>query len=216
MNIQERISEIDKHLDVLQKECQEVEDIQIEEMKRAIDANPGDFDAKLELADLYARQAGFSDKAECYEDAIEMYKALITVSPKNHKLYLKLGDLYLNRGAHTGNEDLYPLVFANYSRALELSPDDKEAYIKMGIFYVIKRVYSKAIDMLMRVIEMDTDLPVYYYLGNVYFARKWFDEAIEAYNASKKCKHPLVDAGLVESQIENAKKKSDFTNKKMN
>ena len=198
---------INENLNLLQDEIQRLEKNQMKKVKAVLEKDADNFDAQLELADIYARQAVFSEADEPYNKAEELYKNLIKQNPEHHKLYLKLGDLYLNRGVRTDCDEFYPEVYSNYSKALELAPDDKEAYIKLGIFYVVKRVYSKAIDTLMHVIEMDTEFPAFYFLGSVYFARGWYEEAIAAYRAS--AEHgSLIDIGLSKSQIENVKKKT--------
>lgn len=195
-------------MDCLHKEFALADEAEMQHLIKNLEGDADNFEQRLKLADIYARQAVFAETDEYYQKAIALYGSLIELRPSCHKLRLKIGDLYLNRGVRMGDENLYHKVFDSYNKALELAPNDKESYIKLGIFYIVKRVYSKAIDMLMHVVEMDTPLPVFYFLGNVYFARGWYEEAIAAFRRAGDAPGALVDGELPMEQIENVKKKA--------
>lgn len=167
-------------------------------LKKAVEANPKNIEAYLDLA-IYYQEHGPYDRTE------EVLKRAIELNPTVGELYLILVDHYLNQGAPYKAEETadkatainlkmveaysdlawwyvnkmeYDKAEEIFKKAMEMSPESPDAYTELGKYYsVIKKDDHKAVEMFLKAIETaPEDAEAYSELGKYYVTRGEHDK----------------------------------------
>ncbi len=186
---------------------------------KAIELNPKNEWAYIELGKLYQNKGRFSEAEELFKKAIELdpkndyvyfglgdsyqnmgrlfeaeelFRKAIELKPTNDWAYLGLGRLYKSKGRFSEAEELF-------KRAIELNPNNEWAYIGLGISYQRKGRFSEAEVLFKKAIELNPkDDWAYYELGNFYLSWGRFPETEESFKKAIELnpKNELVYFGL--------------------
>lgn len=110
------------------------------EVKKKLEENPNDADALYHLADIYDRQAQ-------YTDAIEAYKKVIKLKPDMGYAYFKMGTAYdrLDQPADAVNA---------FKKALKYMPNYAVIYNNLGVAYGKLGKYNDEIGALKKAIKL--------------------------------------------------------------
>ncbi|MDD5355754.1 MAG: tetratricopeptide repeat protein [Candidatus Omnitrophica bacterium] len=112
-----------------------------EEVKKAIEQDPQDYNAYLKLAHFY-RMSSRMVLAE------EMYKKIIELNPRDGQAYCELANLYRQQGQYAQAEDMY-------KKAIEKNPQNSKAYTELGQIFIFLRKYTQAEMALKKAIELN-------------------------------------------------------------
>ena len=176
-----------------------------EEMfKKAIELNPGNDGAYINLGLCYREQGKYDQAVEmfkkaigikpgkvdayielgwCYsaqgkcDQAVEMFKKVIGIgiNPEKVDVYIELGRCYNNQGERGKAEEIF-------KKAIELNPKDSGAYIELGWCYSRQGKYGQAREMLKKAIEINPkDVEPYFGLGRCYKAQEKYEQAEEIF-----------------------------------
>ncbi|MCX5704956.1 MAG: tetratricopeptide repeat protein, partial [Candidatus Omnitrophica bacterium] len=108
--------------------------------KKAIELNPKNDWAYVELGNNYRKQRNFSEVEKLYRKALKL-------NPKNAEVHIELGNYYQDQGKYSEAEKLY-------KKAVELNPRNDKIYGALGILYIemgnpgLAREYSKKAEEL--------------------------------------------------------------------
>jgi Tfp pilus assembly protein PilF len=172
------------------------------ELKKAIELNPQDYMAYIELAHYYKNEGYLSRIEELYKKALklnprneiayvelgwyyehqsrysqaeECYKKALELNPQNENTYVELGRFYIGQKNPV-------LAEKNYKKALELNPRNDTAYFDLGRFYAERGDYLQAQEAFQKAIELDPKNDrAYVELGGLYRYQKKFSQAQEAF-----------------------------------
>lgn len=165
-------------------------DTVFDKVKREVDANPGDVDSLMHLADLYERNSQ-------YIQAIETYKKVIELKPEMGYAHLKLGTAY------SRNNQPAEAVEA-FKGAVKYMPDYAVPYNNMGVAYGKLGKYDEEISALKKAIELR---PQYtsarFNLGVTYIKKGDKKAAMEQYTLLKE-----FDEGAAEALLKEIKSSS--------
>jgi tetratricopeptide (TPR) repeat protein len=140
-------------------------------LKKAIELNPQNYRAYVDLAWLYRRQDRFSPAQEYIKKAIEL-------NPQNYRAYLELGRLYRRQHKFSQAEEWF-------KRAIELNPREDHSYFELGRVYHEQDKFSQAEEWFKRAIELNPrETGFYFELGRLYHEQDKFSQAEECF---KKC-----------------------------
>jgi tetratricopeptide (TPR) repeat protein len=160
-------------------------DTVFDKVKREVDANPGDVDALMHLADLYERNAQ-------YAQAIETYKKVVELRPEMGYAYLKLGTAY-------SRSDQPAEAVEAFKNAVKYMPDYAVPYNNMGVAYGKLGKYDEEISALNKAIELR---PQYssarFNLGVTYMKKGNREEAMKQYTLLKEFDEGAAEALLKE------------------
>ncbi|MHB8155116.1 MAG: tetratricopeptide repeat protein [Candidatus Omnitrophota bacterium] len=132
--------------------------------KKALELNPKDYRAYLELGWFYQDQSRFSEAEVAFKKTIEL-------NPKDNRAYLELGWLCWDQGRSSEAE-------AAFKKALELNPKDNRAYLKLGLFYQCQGRSSEAEAAFKKALELNPkDDIAYLELGSLCRDQGRFSEA---------------------------------------
>ena len=136
--------------------------------KKAIELNPQDDRAYLELGLLYRDQGKFSEAEVVFKKAIEL-------NPQDDRVYFELGRLYQDRGRFSEAE-------LPFKKVLELNPQDDRAYLELGWLYRDQGKFSEAEASFKKGLEFNPqDDRAYFELGQFYQDQGKFSEAEAAF-----------------------------------
>jgi len=123
--------------------------------EKAIELNPKNDNAYIELGWVYRDQGKLSEAELLLKKAIEL-------NPKNDNAYIELGWFYRDQGKLSEAELLL-------KKAIELNPKNYRAYVVLGWFYRDQGKLSEAELLLKKAIELNPKSDrVYVELGKVY------------------------------------------------
>jgi Flp pilus assembly protein TadD len=171
-------------------------------LKKTLELNPRQFDARKDLAKLFAGQRRF-------EDAVAHYRQALATRPDDADTHLHLATALANLGRHeeASRHGELALRFgpdhaearrqlgqsqarrgrpaeavAHYQRALALRPDDPEILNELGIAFARLHRLDEAADCYRRAIRARPEIAdVHNNLGNLLRQRGRLDEAIACY-----------------------------------
>jgi tetratricopeptide (TPR) repeat protein len=124
-------------------------------LKKAIELNPKNDSAYIELGRFYQERGKFSQAEDALKKAIEL-------NPKNDIAYFELGWLYRVQGISPQAEDAF-------KKAIELNPKNVRASVELGLFYQVQGKFFQGEDVFKKAIELNPKSDyVYYELGFFY------------------------------------------------
>ncbi len=149
--------------------------------KRVLELNPANTEARFGLANTYRLKKD-------YKSAIEEYQYVLKVYPKYPEAYVYLGDTYLDMGKLNK-------AGAFYRNAVALDSHNPLFHIKLAKYYLIMGIgyynsdrneydnyINAAINEAKTALEIDeNNNQALRILGDIYFYRKNYDEAIKYY-----------------------------------
>ena len=158
----------------------------IAEYKKALRFNPGDIDAKQNLARSYNNLGVQFTQSQRWEEAIDAYQQARQLMPDLASVKPNLTDLYWKRAntfRETGNLDL---AIEAYRELLEFDSGAIDAHSLLGDLYFQKRDYPQAIHEFNAAFTADAENPhtrnnliaVYHKYGQVLDHQKRYDQAI--------------------------------------
>ena len=123
-------------------------------LEKALELNPRDEEAYLELGDVYQRQGRFAQ-------AEASLKKLQKLNPRNEWTYLQLGNVYQQQGRFAQAE-------ASLKKLQELNPRNEGVYVALGKVYQYQGRLEQAEASLKKALELDPkDEHAYIELGEV-------------------------------------------------
>lgn len=175
---------------------------EIGNLKKAVENNPKNDGAYVELGLLY-RDHGNLQLAE------EYFKKALELNPKNEDAYIKLGMLYkdqselqraeecfkkalelnpMNEGAYIElrwlcrGPDVFQQVEGYLNKALELNPKNDGAYVELGLSYRDHGNLQRAEECLKKALELNPKKDrIYLDLGWLYLIQDKFSQAEECF-----------------------------------
>ncbi len=86
-------------------------------------------------------------------------------------------------GSKNDDSENYENAIINYSKSLELNPDDIDTLNAIGVTHHKTKKYDKSIEYYNKIINNNHDAPAYVYsnLGNSYYLKKEYENAINSY-----------------------------------
>jgi Flp pilus assembly protein TadD len=139
-------------------------------LEAAVQQNPTDAAARLELATYYRDHQNYSK-------AVEQYQEVLKLSPKDVATYQALGDTYQQMGDDAA-------ALAAWEEAVRQVPDNPDAHNKVGIAYSARGRYDDAIREFQATVRLNPKfVEASYHLGEVYEVLQQKDKAIQAYQA---------------------------------
>ena len=140
-----------------------------EEMfKKAIELNPENDGAYIELGWDY------NDQAE-YNKAEEMFQRVIETNSKNNEVCVGLGWWYRSQGKYDRAEEMF-------KRVIETNPKNSQAYSGLGWCYRDQGKYDKAEEMFKKSPEINPyDSDAYFELGWCYRSQGKYEQAEEIF-----------------------------------
>jgi tetratricopeptide (TPR) repeat protein len=138
-------------------------------LTRALDLEPRNVEAHLELAELYRR-------AHSFEDAQDELALALHYAPANAKALFELGNVRRMQGNLEG-------ALEAYRGATEKDPTMAQAYVEMGFALLALRRFQEALEPLERGAELDPqNFNGQNNLGYVYVRLEQYDRALEVFS----------------------------------
>jgi superkiller protein 3 len=154
-------------------------------LKKALELNPRDDVAYVELGRLYRDQGQFQQAGECLKKALEL-------NPGNAEAYLQLGLVY------HGKQRQFQQAEECFKKTLELNPGNAEAYIGLGNLYRDQGQFQQEEDTYKKALELNPENHwAYIGLGNLYRDQGQFQQAEECFNKALEL-NPGNDRAYVE------------------
>jgi serine/threonine protein kinase/tetratricopeptide (TPR) repeat protein len=142
----------------------------VTEFEHAIQSEPSNYDAYLQLADAY----DLLDKPALAEAT---YRRAIDLQPSYWAGYSWLGVFHYKRAEYAKAAEMFGLVSS-------LAPDNVRALYNLGATYVAMGKYDDAIAVLQRSLALRPSPRAYTNLANAYFYRRQYDLAAGMYEKS--------------------------------
>ncbi len=141
--------------------------------KAIVEKNPGDFKARLNLANAYIESGDYSAAERELGEAIR-------TNPRNAEAHFSIAELSEARG------DIKRAI-SEYYKVVSLDKKNERAYYRLGLIFIHQSDYRKASEAFKKVIEINPMLAdAHYYLGISYerigdrsSARKQYQEALK-------------------------------------
>jgi len=124
---------------------------------KAIEINPKNPNAYLELGGLYKAQGKLVDSEQAFQKAIEL-------NPKNYNSYLELGRIYRV-------QDKFLQAEESFKQAIELNPENDNAYFELGRLYRDQSKFIQSDESFKQAIEINPEN------DNAYLELGWLYEA---------------------------------------
>ena len=135
-------------------------------LKKALELNPRNDRAYLELGRLYKDQGQFQQAEEYFKKALEF-------NSKNDEVYFKLGSLYRDQGQSQQAEEYF-------KKTLELKPRNDRAYLELGRLYRDQGQFQQAEEYFKKTLELNPkNDQAYVELGWVYLRQGQLSQAKE-------------------------------------
>jgi tetratricopeptide (TPR) repeat protein len=145
-------------------------DPQLIALEAAVEQNPTDAAARLELANYYRDHKNFSK-------AVAQYQEVLKLSPRDVPTYQTLGDTLQEMGDDAG-------ALAAWEEAVKQVPDNPDAHNKVGIAYYARQRYEEAIREFQETVRLNPKfVEASFHLGEVYETLQQKDKAVQAYQA---------------------------------
>jgi Flp pilus assembly protein TadD len=139
-------------------------------LEAAVEQNPTDAAARLELATYYREHQNYSR-------AVEQYREVLKLSPRDVATYQALGDTLLQMGDADA-------ALAAWEEAVKQVPDNPDAHNKVGIAYAARGRYDDAVREFTETVRLNPKfVEASFHLGEVYETLQQKDKAIAAYQA---------------------------------
>jgi len=152
----------------------------LERLQKVAELKPDHAEARFNLGFIYYKQGKL-------DEAIVEYEEGLSVEPDNLRGHLSLGYIY-------DKKKMYDKAIEEYMIASGIDPDAKQARVAMG--------YTQSIRDLERSIEEDpNDFLALVHLGHIYYAKKMYEDAIDAYKRALEI-NPTSE--IAESSLEKA------------
>ncbi|MFC1621734.1 tetratricopeptide repeat protein [Candidatus Omnitrophota bacterium] len=119
----------------------QMHDKALEEFKKAIEVNPGDYIAYNNIGIIYKMKGDF-EKAE------EKYKKALGINPNYHLAYNNLGNIYLETAR-------YDEAIECYKKAIEIAPYTSACYENIGKAYRNKGMIKEAREVFEKALQLD-------------------------------------------------------------
>jgi tetratricopeptide (TPR) repeat protein len=164
-----------------------------EVVRRYLEVEPDDQNARIELVRLMRRQGGL-------EDAIAEGQRLVADAPENLEAVLELGTCLKDSGKLEEAGKLF-------QRAVELDPKSPAAQHAWGVSQTLSGDYKNALAPLRSAVEMDPDNGLYRLsLAQTYEKLDQIEQSFEQYEAFLKYSPDDPRAEEIEKSLERAKK----------
>lgn len=138
---------------------------EVEIYKQALQCNPGDLQALLELAAAYMQLYRTVEAQTLLEKALQ-------INPNHPDILNALGQIYVSRG-------LTEKIFTTYQKILELQPRNPVAYYNLGIYYYHSGQDSIAQRFFERAVQVGNHRDSRLYLAKIAEKQGRLDDAIE-------------------------------------
>lgn len=136
--------------------------------KKAIELNPENYSAYVELGIIYKEQERFNDAEDAFKKAIEL-------KSDDGRAYEGLGWIYKYQRRLIEAEQVF-------KKAVELNPDDGRVYGGLGLIYKDQRRYIEAEEVFKKIIELNPDDHwAYLALGEAYIGQHRYIEAEQVF-----------------------------------
>jgi TonB family protein len=140
----------------------------IEEARKALNANAYSAEAHFKLADAYADE-------DLYKEAIEPYQRAIELKPDYKEAYEGLASAYKELSR-------YDEEILTYKRALEVLPDAVDLFEKLSASLTDQKRYAEAVEVQKRLVQLEPeDAEARFDLGYLLHTLRRYEEAINAY-----------------------------------
>jgi len=134
-------------------------------LKRAIELDPNNVGAHINLGFAYLSKRWL-------DQAIKEYKRAVELDPNNVGAHVTLGTAYLRRG-------WLDKAITELKRAVELDPSNVEVHVNLGNAYDMKGWTDQAIATYERAIDLDPkNAGAHFNLALAYLNKSWTDQAI--------------------------------------
>jgi tetratricopeptide (TPR) repeat protein len=163
----------------------------IKRYNESLQINPHQPLVNNSLGSAYILKENTEKAIECYQNAIKenpndseginhlynariiiMLQKLLNAEPQNITLYLKLGDIYSQMGG-------YDEAIAKYKKVISIQPKCIYAMNAIVQIYLIRKEYTKAIDELMNMQQIQPDNPkISYAITCIYAKQNMTDKSI--------------------------------------
>jgi tetratricopeptide (TPR) repeat protein len=123
-----------------------------------------------------------------YDKAIGVYSQVISVVERAMRIVpQRIWILYFYRAICLTRLKKNTEAVPDYERAHKLNPEIFEICLNLGKTYYWLNQYDEAIEMLGKSLKIDNSAAwPHYYLGEAYFAKKYYSKALKAYLEAKK------------------------------
>lgn len=149
--------------------------------QKAIQLNPGLFEAYHNLGIVFQARNELDEAAACYQKAVGL-------NPD-------LADAYYNLGTISQDRGLLDEAVAFYRKTVQLEPKLTDAWFNMGNVFLDKRQYDEAASCYRKVVQLNPALAApYYNLGIIFEKNEQLTEAIDSYQKALQLDPNLVDA----------------------
>ena len=176
----------------------------IRHAQKAIDLDPNDVNAYLNMGDAYVNLQDHREAIRCFQKAIDL-------DPNNADAYYSMGVAYTEQ-ATFGNAFLKSQnkqkAIQYYQKAIDLDPNHIDAYLNMGTIYTELHDYKEAMRYFQKVIDVDPDHPYgYSNIGLCHNHLQNYQEAIQylqkAIDVSPDLAAAYHNMGLVYDNLQN-------------
>jgi tetratricopeptide (TPR) repeat protein len=201
---------------------------QLESLRSAYKADPGNVGNASKLAQLYADKGWLNEALEIYttvikndennyslllefgnlcyrmqdfDEALRTFKKLSVIKPKRVEGWNNLGIVQLAK-----HED--DAALESFKKVLELEPDNAGALLNLGNYYEKKTMIEKAIELFLKAVAVRPDFAdAWFNLGNAYCTLKKKQMAIDSFEKAIKYQREFPSAeknlGYVHEQMGN-------------
>ena len=156
------VQDIDEQKNISKEEYEELQREQA--LKKAIELNPDNDSAYIELGRFYRNLWRFAEAEQSFKKAIEL-------NPNSDSAYIDLGWSYIAQGKIAEAEQLL-------KKAIELNPNSDSAYTESGQLYIEQGRFTEAEQSLKKAIKLNpSNYSVYKESGRLYIEQGRFTEA---------------------------------------
>ncbi|MBI3793228.1 MAG: DUF721 domain-containing protein [Nitrospinae bacterium] len=168
----------------------------IEQLERSIKIAPQKAEVHFYLGVVY-------EKTQDYKKCVEAMKRSVELNPKFGDALNYIGYIYADGGENLAEAKKY------VDRAMEIEPNNGYYEDSLAWIYYKEKNYPLALETILKAVAdlKEKDPTVMDHLGDIYFAMKNWDKAIESYSASVKIK---VDPAVYQ-KIEKTRNMADPT-----
>jgi serine/threonine protein kinase/tetratricopeptide (TPR) repeat protein/TolB-like protein len=146
----------------------------VSEFERALEAEPTSDDAYRALAEAYQHLGNVAEAEKTYRRAIEL-------RPHYWAGYNWLGAFYFNQSR-------FPEAVAMFNQVVALVPDSFRGSYNLGAALNGEGRYQEAVAAIQHSIEIRPTATAYTNLGNAYFWKRQYEDAVHAYEGAIKLK----------------------------
>jgi tetratricopeptide (TPR) repeat protein len=152
-------------------------DAAISEFKKAIQLNPGFYQAHNQLGVAYRNKGrgmpAWDDQEELYNKAVEYHEKALAIHRGYETAHASLGYTYLCLGREGS-------AAKSFGQALRFNPFSGQAHLGFGWLYSNLNLFEESIKAYEKAIELDPqDAYAYSNLGDAYINQKDYDSAVQ-------------------------------------